>query len=143
MPRSRSSNYLPNGRLTLWAYQERRRALMKRICPLQRCHHCGKKAPSWASLEFDHGEHGRAYVIRKLSRDQRLRMYEREVEAGIFLVGSCAPCNKSAGGSKRYRWQDRRRRERGLPGYSARAFAEAQAAHYAAQLEKQEVIEPA
>lgn len=104
-------------------YALERRAFLREICPDRKCHHCRRKAPSWASLEVDHLD-GKGWVASKVNSWQRLRIMRREVAANLEkgvvgrLVGSCGHCNKSSSSKKRYRWQIRRKRKGGGVNYS-------------------------
>lgn len=95
------SNTLPNGRWTKCHYMKRRRELMQKVQPDQRCHKCRKKAPSWQALEFDHLD-GRTWEMNKVGSDQRIRVMEREHRDGVRLAGACRTCNAKDGAQRAY-----------------------------------------
>lgn len=68
-----------------WWYGDRRSTLVKKLGG--KCVHCG----STRRLEIDH-IHGRDYVARELSSNQRLCLYFREAREGKVQL-LCKRCN--------------------------------------------------
>lgn len=73
-------------------YQKRRRDLV--ISLGGKCVFCGISYRS-RHLEFDH-KFKREWVARKLCRNQRLKMYRKEAEAGLIQL-ACRTCNAQKG----------------------------------------------
>ena len=106
------------------AYAQARRDLIIAICTRtgqgRRCFHCQKRSPSYLAFEIDHLD-GKGWVANKVNSWQRLRIMQRELDAGARLVASCGTCNQSTGATRRYKWKTRKRRDRGGKGYSSYA----------------------
>ncbi len=71
-------------------------ALLSKLSPSGQCQKCGRRPKRGRRLEIHH-PNGRAYVLNRMNRWQRVIVYLREHEAGVPLQAWCRRCNAQDG----------------------------------------------